>query len=101
MLGRDCLFFSIFSFVMALFSFSFSRSLSFFSFLFLSICMEKKENYYSTIIKRTMRHVFSTVIHKVWEEDGNEDHVLLQWTDVESLLPTSSLLNVQSGSGEQ
>lgn len=45
--------------------------------------------------------MFSTVIHKVWEEDGNEDHVLLQWTDVESLLPTSSLLNVHSGSGEQ
>lgn len=35
-LGRDCLFFSTFSLVMALFSISFSRSLSFFSFLVLS-----------------------------------------------------------------
>lgn len=39
-LGRDCLFFSTFSLVRALFSFSFSRSLSFFSFLFLSMGVE-------------------------------------------------------------
>lgn len=39
-LGRDCLFFSTFSLVMALFSISFSLSLSFFSFLFLSIGVE-------------------------------------------------------------
>lgn len=44
MLGRDCLFFSTFSFVRALLSFSFSRSLSFFSFLFLSICRLEGED---------------------------------------------------------
>lgn len=39
-LGMDCLFFSSFSLLRALFSFSFSSSLSFFSFLFLSIGVE-------------------------------------------------------------
>lgn len=44
MLGRDCLFFSTFSLLRALFSFSFSRSFSLFSFLFLSIFMRKQYN---------------------------------------------------------
>lgn len=44
MLGRDCLFFSTFSLLRALFSFSFSRSFSLFSFLFLSIFVRQEHN---------------------------------------------------------
>lgn len=73
MLGRDCLFFSTFSLVRALFSFSFSRSLSFFSFLFLSICMMKgwkKKLSKFQYLKITFKNKTRYAIHSIQENRG-------------------------------